>query len=282
MRRRRPLLLATGVVAALAVGCVPVDGTSVVATRQASGDGASGVLFTTDYEHAATVEDVWGHVQVPDEDGERLSDRITIAPSPTSDGRVLRVELREGDVHESSGYEANRAEVYDRHASPGSSTPPDEWPDPVGSVRWYDFTVYLPDDFETAEDSRWLDLTQWKGFRGGSPALALEVKRNQLRLGGSEGSGSLGRLPKGEWTHLTFGMRWSPDPDVGWVEVWRDGEREVERTPTATMREVDGEPDPVYLKQGIYRSQKWTGTHVAYFGPLTIATTREEAMSGSR
>jgi Polysaccharide lyase len=272
MRGPRQLLLAAGLSVALVAGC----GTQAEPDR-APADGQSGVLFTTDYDQARAVQDVWAHVQEPSVDGEPQSDRITIAPSPTSEDRVLRVELRPGDVQESGGYEANRAEVYDRHASPGSSTPPEEWPDPVGSVRWYDFTVHLPTDFATADDDKWLDLTQWKGYRGGSPPLALEVKRNQLRLGGTEGSDSLGRVDKGEWTRLTFGIRWSPDDD-GWVEVWRDGELVVERTAGPTMDVVDDEPDPVYLKQGIYRTKDWDVTHVVYFGPLTIATTRDDAM----
>jgi len=275
MRARRQLFLAAGFSAALLASCGPrADSVGTSAEGH-----ESGVLFTTDYQHAAVVKDAWGHVQIPSVDGEPQPDRITLAPSPTSKEQVLRVELRRGDVQESGGYAANRAEVYDRHASPGSSTPPEEWPDPVGSVRWYDFTVYIPTDFTTADDDKWLDLTQWKGYRGGSPPLALEVKRDRLRLGGTEGSASLGRIADGQWTRLTFGVHWSADDD-GWVEVWRDGERVVERTAGPTMDEVDGEPDPVYLKQGIYRTKKWEVTHVVYFGPLTIATTRDAAMAG--
>jgi hypothetical protein len=275
MRGRRQLLLAAGLTAALAAGCGPqaASGSSV-------GGGEQSVLFTTDYQHADAVKDAWGHVQVPSVDGQPQRDRITITRSPTSDDRVLRVELRRGDVQESGGLKTNRAEVYDRHAEPGSSTPPAEWPDPVGSVRWYNFAVFIPTDFATADDDKWLDLTQWKGYRGGSPPLALEIKRSQLRLGGTEGSDSLGRIDKGEWTRLTFGVHWSPDQD-GWVEVWRDGKRVVERTAGPTMDTVDGEPDPIYLKQGIYRSKAWDDTHVVYFGPLTIATAREDVMPGS-
>jgi hypothetical protein len=276
MRGRRQLLLAAGLSAALAAGCGPPTDS----VRSPAAGGESGVLFTTDYHQAGSVDDVWARVQVPSVDGEPQPDRIRIAPSPTSAEQVLRVELRPGDVQESGGYEANRAEVYDRHAEPGSSTPPEEWPDPVGSVRWYDFAVYIPADFDTADDDKWLDLTQWKGYRGGSPPLALEIKRDRLRLGGTEGSDSLGRIDKGEWTRLTFGVHWSPDED-GWVEVWRDGERVVDRTAGPTMDVVDDEPDPVYLKQGIYRTKDWDSTHVVYFGPLTVATTRNDAMAGS-
>nr|WP_231134371.1 heparin lyase I family protein [Motilibacter deserti] len=205
----------------------------------------------------------------------------------------MRVELRpyestagrqDGDVTDTGGYLANRAEVYGRTPlTPMSTTPAEQWPDPVGAERWYTFSLYVPADFQAATDATWLTLTQWKGFRGSSPPLALEIKRNNLRLGGARtnslkipNDGNLGAIARGSWTELTVGMRLSTDPMVGWVEVRRDGKPALARTNVATMdtyTAADGSvrPDPLYLKQGIYRANTWPVTHVLYFGPVVVA-----------
>ena len=42
------------------------------------------------------------------------------------------------------------------------------------------------------------------------------------------------------------------------------------RTSVATMDVVNGAADPIYLKQGIYRSKVWACTHVLYFSPTRV------------
>lgn len=206
-------------------------------------------------------------------------------------GRALRVELRpyetspgarNGDVYNSSGQLANRAEVYARNpVGTWGGTAPVNWPDPVGSERWYTFDVYVPTDFATATDTRWLTFAQWKGLYGGSPPIALEIKRDGFRLGGARtntgfipADGNLGKMTKGAWTRIVVGMKHSPDPATGWVEVWRDGALALPRTKVATMDRANGGADPTYLKQGIYRDSRWTTTHVLHFGPTTISAER--------
>lgn len=230
---------------------------------------------------------VWQSEQRPSVAGVEQADRIqqVAAPGPTAGrpaGPVMRFELRPGDVQDSSGYLSSRSEVYGRHAQP-RSTPAEQWSDPVGSVRWYGFSVFVPADFPTATDTKWVTITQWKGLKGGSPPIALEIKRDQLRLGGARtnaglvpGDGLLGQLSKGAWTELVVGLSLSPDPAAGWVEVWRDDALVLPRTAVATMDRIDGQVDPVYLKQGLYRSSSWTDTHVIYFGPVTVGSRRSD------
>jgi hypothetical protein len=227
----------------------------------------------------------WQAEQRPSIAGVEQADRIqeVAAPGPATGrpaGDVLRFELRPGDVQDSSGYLSNRVEVYGRTATP-MSTPASQWPDPVGSVRWYTLALYVPSDFVTATDSTWLTFTQWKGLNGGSPPVALEIKRDRLRLGGTRSNagllpddGDLGQVAKGSWTTLTVGLSLSTDSDTGWVEVWRDGHEVLARTHVATMDLIDGRPDPIYLKQGIYRATSWTSPHVLYMGPVRVGGTR--------
>jgi hypothetical protein len=231
----------------------------------------------------------WQAEQRPSTGGVEQADRIqeVAAPGPVTgrpSGSVLRFELRPGDVQDSSGYLANRVEVYGRTATP-MSTPASQWPDPVGSVRWYTLSLYVPSDFVTATDSTWLTFTQWKGLNGGSPPVALEIKRDHLRLGGTrtnEGllpnDGDLGQVAKGSWTTLAVGLSLSTDSNTGWVEVLRDGHAVLPRTHVATMDLIDGRPDPIYLKQGIYRDPSWTSTHVLYMGPVRVGSARPAAL----
>lgn len=230
-------------------------------------------LFSPDYDRGLAN---WQGVQQPSG-----TQRITTVSAPGDPGdpyrpteRVMRAELRPGEVTNTGGYIAPRAEVYGRLMKPTSS-PATLWPDPVNSVRWYAFEVFVPADFTTATDTKWIDITQWKGQYGGSPPIAVEIKRASLRIGGKVGAllpnlGDLGPLCKGCWTQLVVGIRHSPDPTAGWVEVYRDGVQKVARTPLATMDYYGSEPDPTYLKQGIYRTAAWGVTHVLYFSPIKL------------
>jgi len=234
--------------------------------------------------HASPTSTVsWQVYQRPTSSGIELTDRIqqVTAPGPTPGrpgGLVTRVELRPGDVTNTGGQLSNRAEAYGRAPTYMTSTPANQWPDPAGSVRWYSFSLYVPADFTfTSDGMLWESITQWKGYRGGSPPIALEIKRNGLRLGGARtnarlipNDGNLGTITRGTWTKITVGMSLSPDPKVGWVEVWRDGRLALTRTAVATMDMINGQADPIYLKQGIYRDGRWAATHVLYFGPTEV------------
>ena len=113
-----------------------------------------------------------------------------------------------------------------------------------------------------------------EGLNGGSPPVALEVRRGSLVLRRDTAHPSLGPLVPGRWTRLVVGIHLSPDKD-GWVAAFRDGRRIVQRDsgPTMDAYYKDGvrEVDPIYLKQGIYRSSAWKCTQTLYFGPITIA-----------
>lgn len=269
------------------------------------------VLFRSDYSvpSADTSRTGWRAEQeprFPGAAGAVAHDRVTIVGGSAVPGAgaykpvdgAMRVELRpyeskigaaDGDVQLSGTYKANRAEVYGRVPTYMSSTPAAQWPDPVGSVRWYAYSLYVPADFESATDTKWLSLTQWKGYKGGSPPLGIEIKRGDLRLGGTRtnqglvpNDGSLGAIKKGQWTRLVVGVRFSTDPKVGWVEVYRDGATVVPRLPLSTMDTYNGTgdaaADPIYFKQGIYRGGDWQTTPVLYFGPTTVGTTRDAVM----
>ncbi|ROP26748.1 polysaccharide lyase-like protein [Pseudokineococcus lusitanus] len=183
----------------------------------------------------------------------------------------------DGDVTVTGGVSGNRAEVYGRYPERASTTEPGDWPDPPGSTRYYSFAVLVPEGHTFATDTKWMTLTQFKGFRGGSPPVALEIKRDHFIVGGANGAlksfvpnGDLGEVVPGRWTHFTFGLHYSTSAREGWVEVYRDGQMVTPRSYLPTLDVVNGQADPAYLKQGIYRTKSWAVPHTVYFGPTTV------------
>jgi hypothetical protein len=223
------------------------------------------VLFVSDYSGATVPGDVW------QQEEEQAPDRLTLVD--TDHGRVLRAEVRPGDV--ASG--GNRTEVWGRHA-PSHGTPADQWPDPVGSTRWYGFDVFVPSDFVTDSTGLvWFSLTQWKGRDGGQPAIALEIKRDRLEMAGASARNDLGPIKRGQWERIVVGVHIDPTT-AGWVEVYRDGVQALARTNRPTTTYVNGLPDPIYFKQGIYRSPSWTITHTMDFGPVSIGLSKADVL----
>ncbi len=255
-------------------------------------DGFHGLIFDTRYGSSvgeSAIRRCWQKVQVPMSMGKKQYGRIRLvkAPGSASDPRrpstsVMRVEVRpfdhgapQGDVTATSGYHASRAEVYGRFATSG--TPARGWPDPVNSTRWYSWSLYLPQDFAVSgEVSHWLDLTQWKGLYTGSPAVALGVTGRQLALDGKHIHVPIAPLTRGRWMALRVGIHFSAQKSAGWVTVSVNGHVVVPVTHGPTMNSYmkNGQDivDPIYLKQGIYRSDSWSQTQVAYFGPVKIGT----------
>ena len=68
---------------------------------------------------------------------------------------------------------------------------------------------------------------------------------------------NLGPLTRGRWLTFVFHVRWSPNRNDGFVEVWRNGKKvlPLKRIPTIFAGHN------VYVKQGLYRGHaNWTST----------------------
>jgi putative cell wall-binding protein len=272
-----------------------VGGTAAVCSAVEASLSGHPLRFLSDYTALGerdALTPTWRGEQEPQagRGGAAQPDRIRLTNDVPGDGTkppgpVLRVELRpyessdgaeDGDVTDTGGYLANRSEVYDRIAS--RDTPPEAWPDPVGSTRWYGVDLYVPASFETdASGLVWFSFMQWKGLQGGQPAIALEVKRDHIDLGGASGRQELGPIKRGAWERIVVGVHFDPGSD-GWVEVYRDGNQALARTARPTMGLVSGRVDPTYLKLGIYRSTEWHATHVLFFGPMSIGDAKEDVL----
>jgi len=137
-----------------------------------------------------------------------------------------------------------------------------------GQAWYYSFSVYFPSkpDQSTAW-SDWNDFTQWMDMRANcSPPLQFDVKADNTLVFHNEityqkpGNCGYGTLPSkdypldpivyDQWIDFTAHIKWSENPQVGYAEVWRNGEVVV---PLTHMQTLDPDSSGVYMEQAMYR-----------------------------
>jgi hypothetical protein len=90
----------------------------------------------------------------------------------------------------------------------------------------------------------------------------------RMHIGGSPGI-TVWRAPlvRGVWQDFVFHVKWSPDPKVGFVELYHNGTLVQPRRYIATQY-----PGTLnYLKMGLYRNENISQTGVLYHDGLIMA-----------
>lgn len=156
---------------------------------------------------------------------------------------------------------------------------------------------------ETARVSTWQCLGQLKPEGVGGPVLCPTLVDDRLGLerASSTELESVGtetvwraRAPvaKDRWLKLLIHVRFDPDRDAGFVELWADLadgdglQQRVRKTHDSTMKvgAPNEEPPPVHARIGIYRDREASGPARVYFAGYAVGTTRgivEEAAFAS-
>ncbi len=129
-----------------------------------------------------------------------------------------------------------------------------------GDDLYFAVSTYLEPGFPV--NTGWQVLTQWKNDGTGSPPLELTVRENSsvFRVDGGYGYPSgprmsgqdVGPVVTGQWIDWVFHIRFSSDPSVGSVDVWRNGAPVM-----SGFHPLGGTLYPglnSYLKNGYYRS----------------------------
>lgn len=138
----------------------------------------------------------------------------------------------------------------------------------AGQDWYYSFSIYFPSDPDkSVKWSNWNDVTQWMDLRGMcSPPLEIDVKPNQTLVLINQityqqpedcGYGTLpynvyplGRMVYDQWIDLTLHIKWSEDPQVGYVQAWRNGKTAV---PFTHMQTLDPGSPGVHMEHAMYR-----------------------------
>ncbi len=202
--------------------------------------GSAGISWRGDYESGNFSQWDCGVQQ-------KSGDRATIVTSPVRQGRyAARFEVRPGDTNVAgSGSNGERTEALSCRSFG------------EGQEQWWAWSTMFAPDF-SANDSGWNLFTQWhnSGTTGGTVAFFVAGNKIAFQSYGGDPSHATARSwqiankTNGSWYDFVFHVKWSSNPNVGFVEVWVNGSRVVPLTYTATL--YNGQT--VYLKQGYYRA----------------------------
>ena len=101
-----------------------------------------------------------------------------------------------------------------------------------GSERWMGHSTYFPSNFPTIASNHWLIFSSY-GFRepwNGSSPGKFRVKSgtsDRIEYARDERTGHdaiwTGSITKGAWTGLVVHIKFSTDPAVGYVEIYKNG-----------------------------------------------------------
>jgi len=224
---------------------------------------SSGLLFSGDFETGDLSQ--WEGAQRAD------PGRVTVVTRPVDQGRFSgRFEVRKGDSVAKGSGNGNRAEVLARRQD-GDGV----WPDREGTERYYGWSTYFPRNYPVVRKA-WQTFVQWKNKGSGSSPIAMGIYNGRMHLHAKVRGGPAGKLWKaplvrGRWQRFVMHVKWSPDPRVGFVELWHNGRRVLPRRYRPTMyRERDGQVLPNYLKQGLYRSSGIVPPQIVYHDGMRI------------
>jgi hypothetical protein len=209
---------------------------------------ATRILWTGNYESGDFSQ--WEQVL-----HETISGGARIVGKPVAQGRYAARFV----LGPQTAYPNSRVEAHQPSAAASGGV--------YGSETWYSWAELVPSSSRFARHATFNNLIQWKQLAPCSGAtlsvnglahpvrLLLHVRGGEL-LTLDEGcrfrhqrTFDLGPLPRDRWLRFRLHIKWSADPEEGFVELWMNGRRKVRRTYVATA------PPGVnhYVRQGIYR-----------------------------
>ncbi|HWM64861.1 MAG TPA: polysaccharide lyase [Solirubrobacterales bacterium] len=187
------------------------------------------------------------------------SDRITIAQDPKRQGNyAARFEVRPGD---NIGDTAPRAEL-------ASFLDEEE-----GEERYYRWFTYFDPNFPTEYEDEFVTFTQWRAEDESDAYTSFMVWGDEIELR-RDGTRWSTPLTKGVWHEFIYHVKWSPDPDVGFIELWYDGEHVLAPLNVDTMAGSPGDAVQNYVKQGLYKADE-IPTGVVYHDGFVAGPTLE-------
>ncbi len=213
-------------------------------------------------------------------DVEHCADRIRVVGSPTSGSHsryAYRFEVGDGDV---SPWGGERNEIKQRDSDKVY---------PRGSERWFGYSVLLPSSFPRDDQGLRNDWTAFSGWKtvethgSGPAAINMQTGDDQLSLKhASSPSHYLWRSPvvRDRWQRFVVRIKFDPDPNVGFVEMWKDGQLVLPKTYTSTMETYNGYVDPTYSKIGYYRNEAISGTSAIYIDDYKVGTSYADVVPG--
>jgi hypothetical protein len=189
------------------------------------------------------------------------ADRLAVVTSPVAEGKyALKATVVQGDDPINSS--GNRNELVHQGR------------EPVGSEYYYRWKVLFDPSFPS--ERTWQLFTQWHHDGCcGSPPVEFFVYGEEIRLTLNDSvTPWRTRLVRGVWHEFIMHVKWSPDPKVGFIELWYDGQLVLPKRFIGTM--YPGNLN--YLKLGLYRNDTVKPVGVVYHDGFIQATALEDVM----
>jgi polysaccharide lyase-like protein len=241
--------------------------------------GHGAILWTADAERPWDRE--WASSSCED------SSRFREVTSPVVQGRrAYRIEVRDGD--DSSG---ERCELGQGNPTRSGFPLFDE-----GDERWISFMLLLPRDYpvDTPDWNIFMQLKQLGGL--GTPVISMEAREgkfflmnaNNPRVSNDTIPRWIGPVRRDHWVQFTLHVKFSPHPQVGFLELYGDldgrGARLLmPKLNTYTMKlDAAGVAVRSHARIGIYRDPEIQGTDHLFIDGYTVATTRRAAEEHAR
>ncbi len=226
---------------------------ALLAVLAMPGVAGAGVVWRGDFE-SGTLSQYTGKQWVS-------PDRLQVVTSPVAQGRyALKATVRQGD--DPINASGNRNELVF------------QGPETEGSEYYYRWQVMFPADFPSVRT--WQLFTQWHHDGCcGSPPVEFFVYGEEIRLTMTDSvTPWRTKLVRGVWQDFIFRVKWSPDPAVGFIELWHNGQRVLSKRSLATMYAGQG----IYLKLGLYRNDTVQPVGVVYHDGFTQGTRLEDVL----
>jgi uncharacterized protein (TIGR03382 family) len=191
------------------------------------------------------------------------SDRLLVVSDVVHEGRyALKVTVKKGDNPISAS--GNRNELlYLSRETPGVE-------------YFYKWSTMFPEGYPSS--NTWQLFAQWhQDGCCGSPPLEFYLNGEEMRMRVGGGSGKIlwrAPLQRGHWNDFVLRVKWSADPKVGFVELYKDGQLVVPKTMVATQ--FGSEKN--YLKLGLYRDASISQTASVYHDGFTMGTSLQDVM----
>lgn len=203
-----------------------------------------------------------------------LSDSsINVVTSPVRQGKYA---AQFTDNTNPYGNSFDRAELSSTQATTGGYN---------GQDWYYSWSTYLPSNPNLKTGwADWTNLMQWMdlyhqcsppavvlimpGYRNNPPSANPFFTFVDQPMDNQNGCATLG--PKhqfylgdvvyDQWVDFTMHIKWSADPTIGYVELWKNGKQLIAKQNMRTLDTSGG----VYQEAQLYRGNNWTGTNVVY------------------
>lgn len=193
---------------------------------------------------------------------------ITVVTSPVRQGRyAARVELHDEDRW-SNGL--RRVELSYNPPRTGFQN----------SEHYYAWSIMQSPDLPLSQDHT-NQIAYWESHTIYRQVMAFTVSRNRvsfnawLRKPDGRAAGQLyrGDFSPGRWHDFVLHVKWSPDPNVGFVALWHNGVKVVEKTQVQTMHEQDGVIYHSFLHLGLLHGNFDTTPEAVFVDGAIDATT---------